>query len=147
MKLFLVVINVFFLMAGSALAYLDDTQIGDAEASAGDQNTNLYKLKSQGGVILKQLQKVDEYVARNRAAGREVERMQIDDFLLTEQQEDEKRQLQQITAEIKQATQDYKRLKRRDLQENYQQIIAVQNSGVKDAEVAAQLRQKLLRRR
>lgn len=145
MKLFLLIINVFFLTAGSALAYLDDAQIGDAEATAGDQNTNLYRLKSQGGVVLKQLKKVDEFVARNRAAGREVDYMQIDELLLTEQQEAEKQQLQQVTAEVKQAAQDYKKLKKRDLQENYQQIIAAQSVGVRDAEVAAELRKKLLR--
>lgn len=65
MKVLLLVFGLFCLSVSPAVAYLDDTVAGEAEATAGEQNSNLYRLNSLSTVSIKKLKKIDEVMAKN----------------------------------------------------------------------------------
>lgn len=65
MKLGWVVLFSFCMLPFSVEAYIEESAPNDAVATAGEQNTNLYRLNATSALRIKKLQKIDETLAKN----------------------------------------------------------------------------------
>lgn len=142
MKLLLSIFS-FMLLSHTALAYIN---IEDAEATPGEQTSNLYKLNAATTMKIKKLREIDKILAKNPDAVVNNEN-DIADLLNDKAQIalDEQNQLaQQYQDTLKRTAQ------KRNLvvanSKSYQQINQVAFSAVKDTKAVFELKQKMRRR-
>lgn len=128
-----------FCMVHPAYSYIDVNEIGDAEATAGEQNSNLYRLNAQGILAIKRLKKVDDAVARGFKGS------DIDDLLASDAEQQEKQELVRLTKELEQKIANPKSLKVGDVSTVYAQIREFP-SDARDMEVVKNLRNTFGRR-
>lgn len=64
----LILTFVILLSCSPAFAYIEEDTVGMAEATAGEQNTNMHKLNARGDYFVKNLKKIDEYAQKNKGA-------------------------------------------------------------------------------
>lgn len=142
-KISIVILLLLFTMpAKPAFAYMEVAEKGDAEATAGEQNSNLYRLNAQGMLAVKKLKKVDDIVAKRQAAGQAVILSDVNDLLASDEEQKEKQDLLRITKELSQALTNPKRLKVTDVVSVYKQIGRLPND-VRDEAIAEKLRTDL----
>ena len=65
MKLLLAVLFFVCMLPFTAEAYIEENSPNDASATAGEQNSNLYRLNATSALRIKKLQKRDETLAKN----------------------------------------------------------------------------------
>lgn len=142
MKLLLSIFS-FMLLSHTALAYIN---VEDAEATPGEQTSNLYKLNAATTMKIKKLREIDKVLAKNPDAVVNNEN-DIADLL------NDKAQI--ALDEQNQLTQQYQDTLKRTAQKrnlvvanskSYQQINQVAFSAVKDTKVVFELKQKMRRR-
>ena len=142
MKLLLSIFS-FMLLSHTALAYIN---IEDAEATPGEQTSNLYKLNAATTMKIKKLREIDKVLAKNPDAVVNNEN-DIADLL------NDKAQI--ALDEQNQLTQQYQDTLKRTAQKrnlvvanskSYQQINQVAFSAVKDTKAVFELKQKMRRR-
>lgn len=142
MKLLLSIFS-FMLLSHTALAYIN---VEDAEATPGEQTSNLYKLNAATTMKIKKLREIDKVLAKNPDAVVNNEN-DIADLL------NDKTQI--ALDEQNQLTQQYQDTMKRTAQKrnlvvanskSYQQINQVAFSAVKDTKVVFELKQKMRRR-
>lgn len=138
MRIF-VLFYIFLFLSSPALAYVEEDNTGLAEMTAGEQNTNMYKLNSRTDYLVKRLKKIDEYFARKGGGGFNV--ADIEDVSLLEQKDLEERQNKKILEELVKVSADSKKLKNDIKPEVYISLLSF--NGVKDARVAADLQKQL----
>jgi len=126
-----------------AYAYKEDNRAGEAQATAGEQNTNLYRLNSKGKVALKKLKQASEYVERSKAAGKTVKASAIEDLLLSGKAEDEKMELNRLTEAAAKQIEEPLQLKVAGNHAVYEIIAKLQSLQVKDRQVVQTLTQQL----
>lgn len=142
MKLLLSIFS-FMLLSHAALAYIN---VEDAQATPGEQTSNLYKLNAATTMKIKKLREIDKALAKNPDAVVNNEN-DIADLLNDKAQIalDEQNQLvQQYQDTLKRTAQ------KRNLivanSKSYQQINQVAFSAVKDTKAIFELKQKMRRR-
>lgn len=142
MKLLLSIFS-FMLLSHTALAYMN---VEEAQATPGEQTSNLYKLNAATAIKIKKLREIDKVLARNPDAVINSEN-DIADLL-----EDK---AQMALDEQNQLTLQYQDTVKRTAQKknlvvvnskSYQQINQVAFSAVKDTKSVLELKQKLRRR-
>ena len=142
MKLLLSIFS-FMLLSHTALAYMN---VEDAQATPGEQTSNLYKLNAATTMKIKKLREIDKVLAKNPDAVVNNEN-DIADLL------NDKAQI--ALDEQNQLTQQYQDTLKRTAQKrnlvvanskSYQQINQVAFSAVKDTKVVFELKQKMRRR-
>ena len=138
MRIF-VLFYIFLFLSSPALAYVEEDNTGLAEMTAGEQNTNMYKLNSRTDYLVKRLKKIDEYSARKGGGSFNV--ADIEDVSLLEQKDLEERQNKKILEELVKMSADSKKLKNDIKPEVYISLLSY--NGVKDARVAADLQKQL----
>lgn len=138
MRIF-VLFYIFLFLSSPALAYVEEDNTGLAEMTAGEQNTNMYKLNSRTDYLVKRLKKIDEYSARKGGGSFNV--ADIEDVSLLEQKDLEERQNKKILEELVKMSADSKKLKNDIKPEVYISLLSF--NGVKDARVAADLQKQL----
>ena len=126
-----------------AYAYLEDNRNGETQWTAGEQNSAFYKLEDKSKSIIKRLKQADEYVARAKSAGRQVNVSDFEELLISEQEEKKKQDIKRIIAQTEMSARAPLLLvvpKNHDIYAKLQQI---QASQVRDTTVARQLKQQL----
>ncbi len=142
MKLLLSIFS-FMLLSHTALAYMN---VEEAQATPGEQTSNLYKLNAATAIKIKKLREIDKVLAKNPDAVINSEN-DIADLI-----EDK---AQMALDEQNQLTRQYQDTVKRTAQKknlvvvnskSYQQINQVAFSAVKDTKSVLELKQKLRRR-
>lgn len=146
MKLLFVAIFSFFWMSSSANAYIDTTVEGEAEATAGEQNTNLYRLNAANFSKLKKMRQIDNVLARNPNANVENSR-EMEDLLSNKKQVDldTQAQLAQMYKDTVARTKNKNALIVKNA-DNYRQVLQTAANSVKDTAAITDLKQIIRRR-
>lgn len=146
MKLLFVAIFSFFWLSSSANAYIDTTVDGEAEATAGEQNTNLYRLNAANFSKLKKMRQIDNVLARNPNANVENSR-EMEDLLSNKKQVDldTQAQLAQMYKDTVARTKNKNALIVKNA-DNYRQVLQTAANSVKDTAAITDLKQKIRRR-
>ena len=146
MRIILLVV-VFCFSAYPALAYKEDSRIGESQMTAGEQNSNLYRLQSRGSEILKKLKQADEYVGRAQASGKQVNASALEDLLNSEQKDRADHEIEKLLAGVRQQTADYATLRVVPDHSTYELLTQMHSQQQKDREAAQQLLTALQQRR
>jgi len=130
----------FFISASSAWAYIEEDTAGMAEADAGEQNTNMYRLNARGDFFVKKLKKIDEYASKNNQY--EVPNLSdINDINSFEQKNKEEEQNKMILADVARQTSNPQQLKIVVKADTYKSLIAI--NEVRDTQVASVLQRQI----
>ena len=146
MRLLGVLFMVVFLGVTNAHAYLETYSDDETQITAGDQNTNLYRLNAMGSLAMKKLKKIDEAIARNAPEDGQVSNITQIEELIDSQQNENKQILEQMVKKIAKTIAKPENLKISVDSELYRKFNALCAQNVKDAEVAKTLQAKLRRR-
>ncbi len=143
--LLLVIMSLFF--SFSAQAYIEENKSNkEAKATAGEQNSNLYRLNATTAMRLKKLRKIDEVLARNPNASI-ADEADMEDLLSDKKQVDldNQNQLAQMYQETVQRTKQKKSLIAAN-DKSYQQINEIALNSIKDLAAIRSIEQKIGRR-
>ena len=140
MRIF-VLFYIFLFLSSPALAYVEEDNTGLAEMTAGEQNTNMYKLNSRTNYLVKRLKKFDEYSARKDNGAGSFNVADIEDISLLEQKDFDERQNKKILEELVKLSADSQNLKNDIKPDVYISLLSF--NGVKDAQVASDLQKQL----
>lgn len=146
MKIILLVV-MFCFSAYPASAYKEDSRIGETQMTAGEQNSNLYRLQSRGSEILKKLKQADEYVGRAQASGKQVNASALEDLLNSEQKDRAEHEIERLSVGVQQQTAEYTLLRVVPDHSTYELLTQMHLQQQKDREAAQQLLAVLQQRR
>lgn len=133
---------ILVLVIEPAFAYIEIGEKGDAEATSGEQTTNLYRLNLQGMSAIKKLKKVDNIIARNEALGKKVMVYDVNDLLEKDVVQREKEELKIVLKEVNQIVATPKKLKITPDTETYIQLKNLHRNA-RDRTIAQQLMNSL----
>ncbi len=129
-----------FVFISPAWAYIEEDTAGIAEADAGEQNTNMYKLNARGDYFVKKLKKIDEYASKNSQY--EVPDLSnISDINNFEQKNKEEEQNKMILADVSRITVNPQQLKIVVKPDVYSSLTMA--NEVRDTQVALMLQKQL----
>lgn len=125
---------------------LQAAEVGDAQATPGEQTTNLYRLNAGSAVQLKKLRQLDKILSKNPNLVI-TNNEDISDLLSNKKQVniDEQKQLAQLQQETVKRTAQKRNLIVSN-SKSYQQINSILASSVRDTEKIVALKQKMGRR-
>lgn len=147
MKLWRVLLLVFFLGAASnAYAYLETYTEGETQVTAGDQNTNMYRLNAVGSIAMKKLKKIDEALARN--PNENVNAMDISQIeqLIDSNENEQKQQLEQMMKKVSKTLSSPENLRVMPDKRLYKELSTLSIRETRDTAVAVELLKQLGRR-
>ncbi len=133
---------ILVLVIEPAFAYIEIGEKGDAEATSGEQTTNLYRLNLQGMSAIKKLKKVDSIIARDEALGKKVMVYDVNELLENDVVQQEKEELKLVLKEVNQIVALPKKLKITPDTEIYMQLKNLHRDA-RDRTVAQQLMNSL----
>lgn len=147
MKLLFALIFSLLLLSQPSAAYIDTSAAADeTSATAGEQNTNLYRLNASNFEKIKKMQQIDNALAKNPNADMS-NTQEIEDLLNNKKQMDldAQAQLAQMYKETQERTKNKNSLivKNSDI---YQQIVKIAGFSVKDEAAVMNIKQKIRRR-
>ncbi len=145
MKIILLFLMVCF-SASPALAYKEDSRAGETQLTAGEQNSNFYRLTSRGSEALKKLKQADEYVGRVQASGRQVNASALEDLLNSEQKDKAEQEIERLAADVRRQTAEYAQLRVVPDHSMFEMLTNMRSQQAKDADMAQQLAGQLQRR-
>lgn len=129
-------------------AYLEEADDGSTKLSAGEQNTNMYRMTSKGKIALKKLKQIDEMMARGYAAGDgSAQNVAQVSQIVAEQNDAAVRAAAEQARQTAQILENKSALQQKNTGQAVQMIINVAAFQVRDSEIAASLLQTLSRRR
>jgi hypothetical protein len=138
---------VFFLGAASnAYAYLETYTEGETQVTAGDQNTNMYRLNAVGSIAMKKLKKIDEALARN--PNENVNAMDISQIeqLIDSNENEQKQQLEQMMKKVSKTLSSPENLRVMPDKRLYKELSTLSIRETRDTAVAVELLKQLGRR-
>lgn len=146
MKLWLAVLFSVCMLSFAAEAYIDETAPNDAVATAGEQNTNLYRLNATSALRIKKLQKIDETLAKNPKLNIS-DSSELEEILSNKKQVDldAKNQLEAQYKETIAKTKNKNTLVVSNT-EQYAQFKKLGVNSVRDTQAISDIKQKLRRR-
>lgn len=147
MKLRCVLLLMFFLGAASnAYAYLETYSEDETQVTAGDQNTNMYRLNAVGSIAMKKLKKIDEALARN--PNENVNAMDISQIeqLIDSNENEQKQQLEQMVKKVTKTLSSPENLRVMPDKRLYKELSTLSVQETKDTAVAVELLKQLGRR-
>ena len=142
--LFIMFFGTVLISSAPAFSYLEVGEKGDAEATAGEQTSNLYRLNSNGMLAIKKLKKVDDIVRREQRAGRSMAVSDVNDLLASDAEQQKKKEMEELTASINKTLGNSKLLKENN-SSVYAQIKELKKD-VRDQEIAETLRMGMERK-
>ena len=148
MKLLLFFIVSLLLSAFEAQAYLDTSAAaGESTATAGEQNTSLYRLQASNLSRIKKMRQIDDILARNPGANLE-DSQEIEDLLNNKKQidMDTQSQLAQMYKDTVEITKKKNTLVTVLNTDVYRQLMQTAANSVKDEATAYELKRKIRRR-
>ena len=147
MKLLLFFIVSLLLSAFEAQAYLDTSAAaGESTATAGEQNTSLYRLQASNFSRIKKMRQIDDILARNPGANLE-DSQEIEDLLNNKKQidMDTQSQLAQMYKDTVEITKKKNTLVTVLNTDVYRQLMQTAANSVKDEATAYELKRKIRR--
>lgn len=148
MKLLLFFIVSLLLPAFKVQAYLDTSAAaGESTATAGEQNTSLYRLQASNFSRIKKMRQIDDILARNPGANLE-DSQEIEDLLNNKKQidMDTQSQLAQMYKDTVEITKKKNTLVTVLNTDVYRQLMQTAANSVKDEATAYELKRKIRRR-
>lgn len=148
MKLLLFFIVSLLLPAFEVQAYLDTSAAaGESTATAGEQNTSLYRLQASNFSRIKKMRQIDDILARNPDANLE-DSQEIEDLLNNKKQidMDTQSQLAQMYKDTVEITKKKNTLVTVLNTDVYRQLMQTAAKSVKDEATAYELKRKIRRR-
>lgn len=148
MKLLLFFIVSLLLSAFESQAYLDTSAAaGESTATAGEQNTSLYRLQASNFSRIKKMRQIDDILARNPDANLE-DSQEIEDLLNNKKQidMDTQSQLAQMYKDTVEITKKKNTLVTVLNTDVYRQLMQTAANSVKDEATAYELKRKIRRR-
>jgi hypothetical protein len=130
----------------SAFSYIEDKVEGEAEFTAGEQNTNLYRLNATGSLSIKKLKKIDELVARNPKVGANPDMSEIEKMVDSEAGRTQQL-MEDILKDTKKRVAVPTKLKKLPDSGIYALFRELKPQNVRDRAIVLALREKLQRRR
>ncbi len=145
---FLFLLFFSFFITFPSYAYLEETDDGSTKLSAGEQNTNMYRMTSKGKIALKKLKQIDEIMARGYAAGDgSAKNVQEVTQIVDEQNDATVRAAAEQARQTANLLQNKSALQQKNNRQAVQMIISVSSLQSRDSEMAADLLQTLSRRK
>lgn len=147
MKLWRVLLLMCFLgVANNAYAYLETYSEDETQVTAGDQNTNMYRLNAVGSIAMKKLKKIDEALARN--PNENVNAMDISQIeqLIDSNENEQKQQLEQMVKKVTKTLSSPENLRVMPDKRLYKELSTLSVQETKDTAVAVELLKQLGRR-
>jgi len=139
MKLLFWVLVIFLYSTSISFAYIDDTEVGEAETLAGDQNTNLYRLQSSGTMKIKKFKEIDKLIEQRKATGKNVDVSDIETLIMADKQDKEEEAFKAQLADVEKLTSAPKQLRINITPDIYEKLVTLQRQNVRDRDVAAAL--------
>ena len=140
MRIF-VLLYIFLFLSSPAFAYVEEDNVGLTEMTSGEQNTNMYKLKSRNDYLVKKLKKFDEFSTRNGNKDMQFNVTDIKDISVMEQKDFDDRQNKEILEELVKLTADSQTLKYNVKPDVYLSLLSF--NEIKDAQIATALQKQL----
>lgn len=144
MRILYIILCFCILGVASANAYIAERDIDKIDA--GEHNTNLYKLNSQGAVIMKKLKKIDESIARREKYNKPVEDYSLEMILSSDEEDKARYELEKISASLDKNLENPRALKAPINPNIYLQLAEMSANSRRDDAVAAELKIKLRRK-
>lgn len=136
MRLLFWILTLCFLQVSQAFAYVDETNADEAQMSAGDQNTNLFKMQAEGETYIKKFKEINQMIEKqggNSYAGS----TDIDSLIRNSQRSEEEKELDRLLSLVEKNTENAKVLRIVPAHEVYETISAISHREIYDTDVAA----------
>ena len=125
-----------FLIVFPCYAYMETGETEDI--TAGERNTNMYRLNSTNSLEIKRLKQIDDVLEKLPNSELYTNHVQIEDLLQDSEKDSVKRELNDLLAKAINLTKDIKDLFVNN-SEGYQQIRNIKDSAIKDIQVLNEL--------
>ena len=125
-----------FLIVFPCYAYTETGK--DEDITAGERNTNMYRLSSANSLEIKRLKQIDDVLEKLPNSELYTNHVQIEDLLQDSEKDSVKRELNDLLAKAINLTKDIKDLFVNN-SEGYQQIRNIKDSAIKDIQVLNEL--------
>lgn len=135
-----VITFIFLFLSSEAFAYVEEDTVGMAEATSGEQNTNMYKLNARGSYFVKKLKKIDEYAEKNNGAI-SLDLSNVEDIKDFEQKNSVERQNKKIAQDVAKILKNIQQLKITPKPEVYSSLTAINET--RDAQTALFIQKQL----
>lgn len=135
----IIILYIFLSFISPAQAYIEEDNTGRAEASAGDQNTNMHRLNARGDYYIKKLKKIDEFVSKGNDIS-SLDISNVDDLNNFEQKDREEQYNKKLLAEVVKTTSNPATLKENTKPDLYASLAAINET--RDTEIAAALQRQ-----
>ena len=115
---------------------MDETNADEAEMSAGDQNTNLFKMQAEGETYIKKFKEINQLIERqggNSYAGT----TDVDQLIRNSQLSEQEKELDSLLIMVEKNTENAKALRVIPSHEVYANISAESRKQIYDTDVAA----------
>ena len=143
MRLLWVLAAMFLMGAAEAHAYLETYSEDETQVTAGEQNTNLYRLNAMGSIAMKKLKKIDDAIARNPKAQVKAESVSAIVEMIAANEDENKKAMALMLKRIAQTLQQPNTLKAAPDNDLYRRFAGLCAQDTRDAAVAAALLQKI----
>ncbi len=143
MRLLWVLAAMFLMGAAEAHAYLETYSEDETQVTAGEQNTNLYRLNAMGSIAMKKLKKIDDAIARNPKAQVTAESVSAIAEMIDANEDENKKAMALMLKRIAQTLQQPNTLKAAPDNDLYRRFAGLCAQDTRDAAVAAVLLQKI----
>lgn len=143
MRLLWVLAAMFLMGAAEAHAYLETYSEDETQVTAGEQNTNLYRLNAMGSIAMKKLKKIDDAIAHNPKAQVTAESVSAIVEMIDANEDENKKAMALMLKRIAQTLQQPNTLKAAPDNDLYRRFAGLCAQDTRDAAVAAVLLQKI----
>lgn len=143
MRLLWVLAAMFLMGAAEAHAYLETYSEDETQVTAGEQNTNLYRLNAMGSIAMKKLKKIDDAIARNPKAQVTADSVSAIVEMIDANEDENKKAMALMLKRIAQTLQQPNTLKAAPDNDLYRRFAGLCAQDTRDAAVAAALLQKI----
>ena len=136
MRLLFWILTLCFLQAAQAFAYVDETNADEAEMSAGDQNTNLFKMQAEGETYIKKFKEINQLLER-QGGNSYVGTTDVDQLIRNSQLSEQEKELNALLTMVEKNTENAKALRVIPSHDVYANISAESRKQIYDTDVAA----------
>lgn len=136
MRLLFWILTLCFLQTAQAFAYVDETNADEAQMSAGDQNTNLFKMQAEGDTYIKKFKEINQLLERqgdSSYAGT----ADVDQLIRNSQLSEQEKKLDSLLEMVEKNTANVKTLRVVPAHDVYAAITATGNKQIFDTDIAA----------
>ena len=143
MRLLWVLTAMVLMGAAEAHAYLETYSEDETQVTAGEQNTNLYRLNAMGSIAMKKLKKIDDAIARNPKAQVTADNVLAIAEMIDANEDEEKKAMALMMKRLAQTLKQPADLKAAPDNDLYRRFAGLCAQDTRDSAVANALLQKI----